>query len=117
MPRLKNRFPEGTSRTITARIVSGEHPPDTNLVSGGWVSPSVTWAEYLQTWHENDRPKIRAIRKAIAKAGLVGTHANEFCNYHYFELNTGETIAFTWRAWGDLMAVIVGKQDYTTFYF
>jgi hypothetical protein len=51
------------------------------------------------------------IKECIEKNNLIGVCANEFCNDHFFLFNDGMAIAFTWRAWGDLMSAIVNKNE------
>jgi hypothetical protein len=67
------------------------------------------WNEYVQCM--SGYPiEMLLIRKAIEEAGLVGTTADKVENDIWFLIDD-KAIAFSWKAWGDLMQAIVGKRE------
>lgn len=77
----------------------------------GGDSSNPSWESYLQNFSEEYKLRMIAIKNLLFELGLVGTTADNFCNNTYFEFNDGVKIAFTWRAWGDLMQAIVNKRE------
>jgi hypothetical protein len=81
----------------------------TILFGGDPTRPN--WEGYLDGFVDEFHPRLVAIRAVVESAGLVGRLASNFCNGHYFQFEDGRVVAFTWRAWGDLMQAIVGKNE------
>ena len=98
---------------IKADLVKGESPPmdEKNHVLLGGDSTNPTWEEYLKNFKEEFQPRIKGVKECIEGNGLVGALAGNICNDHYFSFEDGQTLSFTWRAWGDLMQAIVNKQE------
>lgn len=103
---------------LTATIVRSEDDPPSLIPVLGGYGDAPGWEEYLTTiWNAQYHPHLRAIRRAVEEAGLVGTCADEFCNDHHFLLSDGTAFGFSWRAWGDLMSAIVGRgEGYMAYY-
>ena len=92
--------------------------PKIHTISGGDDS-NPTWEEYLEGWEEDFRPHLTAIKECIETHNLIGCTGEAFCNKYHFQFDDEEKtqIAFTWRAWGDLMQAIVGKREgYMAYY-
>lgn len=84
----------------------------------GGNSRNPTWEEYLDGFKAEFQPYISAIRECIERTGLVGKSASQLGEDFHFSFEDGTRIAFTWRAWGDLMQAIVGKREgYMTYYY
>jgi hypothetical protein len=109
-----------THTTLTVTLASWqEMEPDRegHLIVSGGMSPAPTWEEYVAEFRPEYRPHIAAIRACIEREGLVGTTGEEMANEHCFAFDDGTKIAFSWRAWGDLMQAIVGKREgYMAYY-
>lgn len=77
------------------------------------------WSWYVGTLDANVRPRIERIRTACERARLVGRGApsSPWCNEHHFGFVDGATVAFTWRAWGDLQVAVAGEGHYLDHYF
>lgn len=95
---------------LSVKIVSGEAPEDTEIISGG-LPFNPTWDEYLEIYLKAFHERLKLIKECIISNNLVGVKADAFCNDNYFEFSDGRKIAFTWRAWGDLMQAIVNKRE------
>jgi hypothetical protein len=100
---------------ITAKIIARSSDAEHTIFGGDPSNP--TWEQYLDQYEDKFKPHIIAIRKAIEASEWMKATAENFCNNHIFECSDGVTFAFTWRAWGDLMQAIVGKNEgYMTYY-
>jgi|SRR5690554_2559666 len=96
--------------------VTSEAHDNTSVIYGGYEG-GYTWDEYLDTFKSKFKPHFELIRKAIEKLDWVGKTAGEMANDVEFVFSDGVIIAFTWRAWGDLMAAIVDKgENYMKYY-
>ena len=94
---------------LVAEIVCGESPEDCHVLMGGDpLNP--TWEDYLAGFKEEWQPRIQAIKETIIQENKF-VSAAYFCNDNYFKLSDGTSIAFTWRAWGDLLQAIENKQE------
>lgn len=101
---------------MRAEIREGESPEDAVILMGG-DSRNPTWDEYVADFVEDFQPKLEAIREAVKASPWFRRTADRFCNEHYFALDDGSSVAFTWRAWGDLMQAIVGEREgYMAYY-
>jgi hypothetical protein len=101
-----------TDRTAILRhgeLSAEDDEKDVLLMGGNPSNPS--WDEYINGFTEEFKPRIIAIKEAIIKNGLLGIAASRACNDCYFEFYDGMRVAFTWRAWGDLMQAIVSKRE------
>lgn len=90
--------------------------------TGGWVDGH-KWDEYISSWPDEAKPYLEAIRADVLAKGLRLTgeqHQYSDCGMPKFPDNT--VAAFSFRAWGDLMAAIwnteegVSKYSYIDFY-
>lgn len=79
-------------------------------ISGGDVR-NPTWEEYKADFEEYFHPNIELLKYAIIQHGWLGEKADTIANHYCFKFSTGEAIAFSWRAWGDLMQAIVNKKE------
>lgn len=96
---------------LTVKIEIGDDTPENCHIEMGGDSSNPTWEEYISDYRDEWQKYIKLIRKAIEDSGLLGIKADNFCNNHYFQFSDGESIAFTWRAWGDIMQAIIGKRE------
>lgn len=108
------------SLEIVATIERGQGPEDCIVLWGGDDS-NPTWDEYLDGYKDEIHPALWAVRKAVEESRWMGSSADAFCNGHWFKFSEPVAdrpgIAFTWRAWGDLMQAIVGKREgYMAYY-
>lgn len=72
----------------------------------------------MDSYKEEFKPYIIAIRECIERCGLIGKAANEIGEGLHFVFEDGVRIAFTWRGWGDLLQAIVGKREgYMAYYY
>lgn len=84
----------------------------------GSIDPAPSWEEYLKGFKKEYQPYILAIREAVKDADLLGIPANRIADTIWFECSDGIAIAFSWRAWGDLIQSIRNKQEgYMVFYY
>ena len=89
---------------------AGDTLDEAEIISGGMDVP-LSWDEYLDEYADEMKPHIGLIRQAIEGMNWVGKTGSDVCNDTIFSFSDGERIAFTWRAWGDLMHAIVGKKE------
>ena len=108
---IKVKDENGLELTVTTN-----HPQDYDPIMGGMdISP--TWEEYLSDYKEEFKPHFRLIKKAIEDLGWVGETADRKANDTCFVFSDGKSLGFSWRAWGDLMSAIVGKNEgYMAYY-
>lgn len=90
--------------------------PNNYIIAGG-NSYNPTWPQYLLGYNRQSRKYFSCIRQYIIDFNLLGTPGSAM-NDNYFEFSDSTIIAFTWRAWGDLMQAIVGKREgYINYYW
>ena len=108
---IKVKDENGLELTVTTN-----HPEDYKPIMGGMdISP--TWEEYLSDYKEEFKPHFSLIKKAIEDLGWVGETAGAKANDTCFVFSDGTSLGFSWRAWGDLMSAIVGKNEgYMAYY-
>jgi len=96
-----------------------KYQPNINyFIQLGGINPAPSFNEYLNRIEDKYQSHILAIKKAVEEADLLNTAANEICNHIWFELSDGNAIAFSWRAWGDLIQSIRDKREgYMAFYY
>ena len=76
-----------------------------------------TWREYIGEINDEWRPVFVAIAQCVRKGPAWKGTADRWCNDYYFKTNTGYTVSFSWRAWGDFMQALVNKREgYMTYY-
>ena len=101
---------------LIVSIERGKSPPECHIQLGG-DSSNPTWDEYVNQWVEEWQPHCRLIRKAIKEGCFIGETGESFADDHYFKFSDGSSIAFTWRAWGDLMQAIANRREgYMAYY-
>lgn len=97
-------------------IVTNTDPENYGVISGG-IIPAPDWEEYLDMYQDEIKPHFLLIRKAIEELGWVGEKADAKANDWCFVFSDGIALGFTWRAWGDMMSAIVGKNEgYMAYY-
>lgn len=79
------------------------------IVNGG-DPHSPLWDKYLSMFLPERQQYISLIADTIRENGLVGAKSKIAIDY-YFGFNDGVNIAFTARAWGDLMQAIVNRSE------
>ena len=83
----------------------------------GGMDDSPNWEEYLSDYLDEYKPHFNLIKKSIEDLGWVGESARDKANNTCFVFSDGTAFNFTWRAWGDLMSAIVGKNEgYLAYY-
>lgn len=96
--------------------VTTNQPEDYEPIFGG-MEESPDWGEYLSGYKDEFKPHLSLIKKAIEELGWVGETAESKANDTFFSFSDGSAIGFSWRAWGDLMSAIVGKNEgYMAYY-
>jgi hypothetical protein len=97
-------------------IVTNDEPQSYESIMGG-MDTSPSWEGYLLEFEDEQKAHIELIRRAIEQLGWVGEMAEEKANDTYFVFSDGSAIGYTWRAWGDFMSAIVGKNEgYLAYY-
>lgn len=86
---------------------TGNDPKDLMVIQGGYWEGFSSWKEYLGLYRREFRPYFSAIHRKVA--GEEPT-SGEMNNEVWWEFSDGTALAFTWRAWGDLMSVIHGGR-------
>ena len=87
-----------------------ENYDSVDIIMGGNTN-NPTWNEYIDGFKLKARPYLRGLRQLIEESGLIGKTGQE-TEAMYFQSEDGNfKIAYTWRAWGDLMQAIVGKRE------
>lgn len=76
----------------------------------GGMDTSIGWKEYLEQYKREYRGHFRLIRKAIIDLGWRNECANNIANYYSFKFSDDIIIAFSWRAWGDLLCAINNER-------
>lgn len=108
---IKVKDENGLELTVTS-IRHDDYQP---IIGGMDVSPN--WEEYLEYYKDEFKPHFRLIKKAIEDLGWVGETAESRANHSCFVFSDGTSLGFSWRAWGDLMSAIVGKNEgYMAYY-
>lgn len=108
---IKVKDENGLELTVTTN-----HPEDYQPIMGG-MNISLTWEEYLADYKDEFKPHFNLIKKAIEDLGWVGEKANRKANDTCFVFSDKTAFGFSWRAWGDLMSAIVGKNEgYMAYY-
>lgn len=109
-----------TATKRTARLVRGVQPegdPARHRTLFGGDPSNPTWDEYIEGFGTEAVPYLQAVRECCEREGIVGTTGEQMANDHYFEFDDGSTLAFSWRAWGDLMSAIADKREgYMAYY-
>ncbi len=102
---------------VKATLTHDDGTIDYHCFIGGNPTPQ-RWVKYLNQWIRPLRPYIIAIKNEIIEKGLLGTTAEIACNEYMFTFgDNAPAIAFSWRAWGDLMDAIIGtKRGYMAYY-
>lgn len=108
---IKVKNENGLELTVTTN-----HPEDYQRIIGGMdISPN--WEEYLSDYKNEFKPHFKLIKKAIEDLGWVGETADRKANDTCFVFSDKTALCFSWRAWGDLMSAIVGKNEgYMAYY-
>ena len=97
-------------------LVTTNHPEHYNTIMGG-MDTSPSWEEYLSDYIDEFKPHVELIKKAIEDLGWVGETADKRANDTCFVFSDGQAVGFSWRAWGDLMSAIVGRNEgYMAYY-
>jgi hypothetical protein len=87
---------------------------------GGWGAEH-SWADYLERWKPEAHPYAEALRDSIVNGRIW--EPGDWHQDHGFPLfEDGTTAAFSFRAWGDLLAAVwteqLGRQYcYMDFYY
>lgn len=111
MEAIKIKNESGLELTVTSKFSKNYYP----IWGGSNEAPD--WEGYLSDWIDEYKPHMRLIKEAIEKLGWVGETAEHKANQWCFVFSDGESFVFSWRAWGDLMSAIVGKNEgYMTYY-
>ena len=101
------------SALVSAKFVKGDFDYDNEkchtLMGGDPTDPS--WNEYVDGFVEDFQPYIRGIKECVEKEGIVGAVGGDYANDWHFEFEDGIKVAFSWRAWGDMMQSIVNKNE------
>lgn len=105
------KYENGLELTVTTK-----KPNDYIPILGGMdIAPN--WEEYLSDIKDEYVPHFKLIKKAIEDLGWVGETADSKANDTFFVFSDAEALGFSWRAWGDLMSAIVGKNEgYMAYY-
>ena len=84
---------------------------DMEVISGG-DNTNPSWEQYLsEIVSFEHRTHFLLIKEAIIVNDWVDVCADVAANRLNFCFDDDINIGFTWRAWGDLMQSIVGKQE------
>lgn len=111
MDHIKVSDKEGLELIITSNEPSNYDP----IMGGDPRNP--TWEEYVDQYLEEFQPHIELMKDGITKLGWVGETGGNKANDTFFVFSDGTSIGLTWRAWGDFMQAIVGKQEgYMAYY-
>ena len=104
------------SETGLELIVTTDNIEDYSVISGG-LDSSPNWEEYLSDYSNEFKGHLVLIKQAIEKLGWVGETAEHRANETLFYFSDNIVLGFSWRAWGDLMSAIVGKNEgYMAYY-
>lgn len=107
---------------MKVELKTGDYPydskmyPNNHIICGG--DPfNPMWPQYLVQYKREWGKYFSCIRQYIIDFNLLGTPGSAM-NDRYFEFSDGIILAFTWRAWGDLMQAIIGKREgYVNYYW
>ena len=105
------------SDSIKVERINETQNANSILLGGNPNNP--TWEEYLDQYVDDFRPNMLALKEHIETSGLLGMTGEEMQNQGEgaYRFSDGREIAFTWRAWGDLMQAIVNKREgYMAYY-
>lgn len=97
-------------------VIETMRPENCEGIMGG-MQETPNWDEYLQIYDSKYLPYFQLIKKGIESLGWVGETADRKASDTFFVFSDGMAISFSWRAWGDLMSAIVGKNEgYMAYY-
>lgn len=103
--------------SIEAKRAKALADSDNDFLFGAGLDTS--WSYYLRTL-DNDgvRARVQKVRTVCERAGFIGEAAPDasWCNGNHFAFSDGESLGFSWRAWGDLQIAITGNGDYLDWY-
>ena len=94
--------------SLTILIGNYDHLDPYIIVGGDPSNPS--WQEYLESYKEEYHPHILLLKRSIEENGLLG-YTGQKADDFTFQFSDGQTWAFTWRGWADLMSAIVDKKE------
>lgn len=101
------------SALVSAKFVKEDFDYDNEkchtLMGGDTSNP--TWNEYVDGFVEDFQPYIRGIKECVVNEGIIGAVGGDYANDWHFAFEDGTKVAFSWRAWGDMMQAIVDKQE------
>ena len=101
---------------LSVKVVQATRDAAQVVVSGG-RQDAPTLDEYINELSEEWKPRIKVLAEFIKNSKYYKMKAEVFCDDNHFRFSDGREIAFTWRAWGDLMQAIVGKREgYMAYY-
>ena len=98
---------------VSAKFIKGDFDFDGEkchtLMGGDTSNPS--WNEYVDGFVEDFQPYICGIKECVEKEGIIGAVGGDYANDWHFSFEDGTKVAFSWRAWGDMMQSIVNKNE------
>ena len=101
---------------LELEVWEGEPRQSVDLIVSGGFLHAPSWEEYLEIFSEENHPHLQLIRQAIEELGWVGETVDVISNSTTFRFDDYR-LAFTWRAWCELMSAIVGKgEGYMAYY-
>jgi hypothetical protein len=95
---------------LTVEVVNDQKDKNQIVIMGGRAD-NPTWEEYIEDYNDEGKERFELIKEYIKDSSFYKMTADKFCNDNHFRFSDGEEIAFTWRAWGDLMQAIVGERE------
>jgi len=96
-------------KKLTVRMIEGETPEDCNIIRGGY-DPAPDWEEYVEEIVPEWKEYVEILKQYILKKNLLGM-TGEMQRDMYFLFSDGVSLAFTFRAFADLMQAIVNKRE------
>lgn len=89
-------------------------PPSTGLSFSRRVT---AWDVFLSEHPDEDLcQQLTKVRRALERERLVGKLSGSWTNSHHFVFSNKRTMAFSWRAIGDIQVAILGEGHFMDYY-
>jgi hypothetical protein len=106
---------------LQATWIEGEAWPDEDAewvdwISGG-INPPPTRERYLAKLDAGQHEVFHALERGVHAQGLLGMTGEHADTRGHWRLSDGRCFGCSWRAWADIMGIIVGKgEGYIPYY-
>lgn len=90
---------------LTVKIAIKDDSYDNRNTIGDGDASSPNWEKYLQGWNEGFHLHLELLKKWVFQQNVIPC-SDEICNNYYFKFSDGESVGFSWRAWGNFTQAV-----------